>query len=160
VTGQKATAKPRGTSRKASEVNKRSTAGQKPLAPKRTAKPTRSRHHASGVSITLTTHNTVICANRLLPSLIKAAAAKISNLLMKMRQMIPHRRRRRNLSLENWILCSTPLPVYVPRTLRTVTTLNGPVTSHIFSLWLKLGRRRSECANYARKSSITYQETY
>jgi hypothetical protein len=157
VAGEKATAIPGGTSGKTLEVKKKSTAVQKQLA-KHTAKPTRSPHNVSVVSITLTTHNAVICTNRLLPSLIKPAAVKKSNLVMKTRRTIPHLCRRTNLNLKIWILCSTPLLVCVPRTPGTVTNPNELLTSHTFSSWLKSGRWRSEYASYARKSCIIHQQ--
>jgi hypothetical protein len=103
----------------------------------------------------------VICANRLIPSLIRsAAAAKNLNsvTIRKARRTMPHRRGT-YLSLEIWILCSTPLLVWIPRTPRILTNLvKGLLTSHTFSSSLQSRRRRSEYANYVRKSWITCQQ--
>jgi hypothetical protein len=71
---------------------------------------------------------------------------------------MPHRRGN-NPSLEIWILCPTPLLVCVPRT-PVLTNLVGLLTSHTFSPWLQSARRRSEYANYARKSCTTCQQAY
>jgi hypothetical protein len=153
VAREKTTAIPGGgISEKDSEVNKKSKVVQKQLAPKRTTRPARSQ-------VNINSQYPVICANRLLPSLIKQAAAKnLNSPTWEMRRTMPYRRRT-NLSLEIWILCSTPLIVCVARTPEIVAHLVGVLTSNTFSSWLQSRMRKCEYANYARKSCITCQQT-
>jgi hypothetical protein len=153
VAYEKTTAIPGGgISKKDSEVNKKSKVVQKQLAPKCTARPVHSQ-------VNINSQYPVICANRLLSSLIKQAAVKnLNSLTWEMRRTMPYRRRT-NLSLEIWILCSTPLIVCISRTPEIVAHLVRVLTSNTFSSWLQLRMSKCEYANYARKSCITCQQT-
>jgi hypothetical protein len=153
VACEKTTAIPRGgISEKDSEMNKKSKVMQKQLAPKRTARPACSQ-------VNINSQYPVICTNRLLPSLIKQAAAKNLNLpTWEMRRTMPYRRRT-NLSLEIWILCSTPLIACIARTPEIVASLLGVLMSNTFSSWLQSRMSKCEYANYACKSCITCQQT-
>jgi hypothetical protein len=128
---------------------------QKQLALKCTAKPICSQHHVLVVNIH--SQYPVIYANRLFPSLIKSAAAKILNLLRETVQTMPHRKGT-NLSPKIWILCLTPLLVCVPRTPRVLTNLVRLLTLYTFSLSFQSRSQRNEYANYACKSCITCQQ--
>lgn len=158
VAGEKATAVPGGMSKKDTEADKKSKAAQKRLAPKRTTKPAPSQRRVLVVNIY--PQYPVTCANKLLPSLIKPAAAKILNLLTETIRTMPHRRET-NLSRELWSLCLTPLLVCVPRKPRILTNLVGVgvrlLTSHTFSSTIQSRTRSAEYVKYAGKSCITCQ---
>lgn len=158
VAGEGTTAT-RGAPQKASKANKESKATQKQLAPKSTARPTHSRRRVLVVSITHDSQYPVICANRLLSSMIQPRAVKKLIFLILARQTMPHRSRRgTNLSPTKSTLCSTPLLVCVPRSPMSRTSLIGLLTSHTFSKWLERERIRREYATYAGKSCITCQQ--
>src|SRR6266699_6089301 len=88
VAGEKTTAVPGGISKKDSEVKKKSKAMQKQPVPKCTTRPALLQHHV--LVLNIHSQHPIICTNRLLPSLIRSAAVKILNLLLKMRQIMPH----------------------------------------------------------------------
>jgi len=156
VASEKATAVPGGMPKKDSKANKKSKAVQKRLAPKRTTRPAPSQHRALVVNIY--SQYPVTCANKLLPSLIKPAAAKILNLLMQTIWTMPHQChcRETNLSLEMRTLCLTPLLVCVPRKPRILRNLVGVLTSHTFSWRIQSKTRSTKYVNYAGKSCHRY----
>ena len=132
VAGEKTTAVPEGISEKDLEV-KKSKAMQKQLVPKHTARPAPSQCHI--LVLNIHSQHSIICANRLLPSLIRSAAVKILNLLLKMRQIMPHCRGT-NPNLKIWTLCLILLLVCVLRPSRILTNLVGLLTLLTFSKWV------------------------